>query len=137
MTTKIKRIKQLELIKQAKFSCVFFHMDGCVHCDNAKPIVQQLSKRLPDVKFFTIKADAFPEALNFYTQYAEFTQSLQTIMDDGKPALDPNGNVITVPRFDDKGLPVMEPVISIPQFYLMAQSEIDEDNEYGLVGKVN
>jgi thiol-disulfide isomerase/thioredoxin len=137
MSTSIKSNEELKLIKTSKFSCVFFHAEGCIHCENAKPIVAELDSKLPDVDFFLIQADGFPEAFEFYTQYAELQPVLDTVMNGDKPMLDHNGNVVTVPRIDDSGNPVMEPLIAIPQFYLMANSEIDEDNPYGFIGKVS
>lgn len=135
MAKSIKSKEDLELLKQSEFACVFFHVNGCVHCDNAKPIVEELDEKLSNVDFFTLNAQEFPDCMEFYSRYADKQQSRKTVMDGDEPLIDADGNVVTELMYDEAGKPVLEPIISIPVFYVLSNHEVE--GEYGYIGKID
>jgi thiol-disulfide isomerase/thioredoxin len=139
MITKLMKDDDFNKIKSNSFTCLFIKANGCHHCEDAAPIVEELSNKIPEVTFYSATLGDFPEIIPFYEQFAEQEQTYEFVIDDkGNPVTNSQGQNQVRFFFNDDGSPRMRAKIAFPTFLMFHESERDEDdNEYGFLGRID
>lgn len=141
MSTRVIEItnnEQLELLKQGEFVCLFIKANGCHHCAEAAPIVDDLSIKNPDIQFYKAEFNSFPELTQFYENYAEEEHKYEIERDEqGNPILSPEGQVKVKFYFTETGEPLMVKKVSIPTFLMFHEAERTDEDLYGFLGRIN
>jgi thiol-disulfide isomerase/thioredoxin len=131
----LENIEDCNTFKDDNFSVLMIWAEGCGVCQEAKPQFEALESKF-DYKFYKMKMSE--EAYKFYEQYEEKEPVRKPAVDeDGDPILDARGTQMTQIVRDDKGEIVKRAPISVPKYYVFHGEEATEDNEYGLLGKID
>jgi thiol-disulfide isomerase/thioredoxin len=134
----MKELKVLEdcnALKKDNFSVLMIWAEGCGVCEVAKPQYEQLEESFKNYEFYKMQMDK--ESFKFYEQYEEKEVAKKPAVDeDGDPILDARGQQMTQVARDENGEVIMTTPIAVPKYYVFHGEEATEDNEYGLLGKV-
>ncbi len=127
---------QLSLLKEKEFSVLFFHANGCHHCEAAKPVFENFSIEYPSIQFLSLE---FSDGKSYYEKYAEDIQAIvyePLTHEDGSIQLDEKGNQLTkaVAQFNEDGTPKMVKKYSFPSFYVHHTKAATYENEFGFIG---
>lgn len=130
----LETLEDCNVFKQEEFSVLMIWAEGCGVCEVAKPQFEALESKF-DYNFYKMKFSK--EAYDFYEQYEDKEVVKAPALDeDGDPILDARGEQMTRTVFDENGEPVKRAPIGVPKYYVFHGEEADDDNVYGLLGKV-
>jgi len=120
--------EDLEILKQEEFSVLMIWADGCHVCAEAKPLFEKLEPKFEDFNFYKVQMS--DENYGFYKKYEE--EQEVTV-----PAIDEDGDVIVDARGNKMTRKTMGYINQVPKYYVFHGSEATEEDEYGLLGKVD
>ena len=131
----LKKKKDFEVLKNENFSVLMIWANGCGVCEQAKPQYEGLDSKF-DYDFY--KMELGKESFEFYSQFEEKTQvaRIPSVDEDGDPILDARGNQMSQVLRDENGEVVKNVPIAVPKYYVFHGDAADEENPYGLLGKV-
>ena len=130
-------VSEIESIKgNEKTTVMLIWNENCGICLEVKPKFEDMSKKF-DMEFLTLQLNN-EKVFNFYSNFVEKEQVKSPSFDeDGDAILDARGNQIERFHLDEDGNIIEKAPISVPKFFVFNQAGIDEDNEYGFLGKVD
>lgn len=120
--------EDFEQIKVNKFSVVMYWAEGCGVCSEAKPLFDKLEDKFKDYEFY--KAKMNEDTYGFYKKYEE-EQDVEV------PAIDEDGDPIVNARGEQMKRKTKGYLNQVPKYYVFHGSEASEDDEYGLLGKID
>ena len=120
--------EDLEILKQEDFSVLMIWAEGCGVCTEAKPLFEKLEPKFEDFNFYKVQMS--DENYGFYKKYEE-EQEIEV------PAADEDGDPIVDARGNQMKRKVKTILNQVPKYYVFHGSEATEDDEYGLLGKVD
>lgn len=120
--------KDFEVLKNDNFSVVMYWAEGCGVCDMAKPNFEKLEPKFKNYKFYKVKMT--DETYGFYKKYEEEQKvTVPAVDEDGDPILDARGKQMT--------RNTMGYINQVPKYYVFHGSEATDEDQYGLLGKVD
>lgn len=120
--------EDFEVLKEDNFSVVMYWAEGCGVCDAAKPKFAELEPKFKDYKFYKVKMSN--DTYGFYKKYEEEQEvTVPAIDEDGDPIVDAKGTQMT------RNIKTI--LNQVPKYYVFHGSEASEDDQYGLLGKVD
>lgn len=120
--------EDLEILKSEDFSVLMIWADGCHVCAEAKPNFEKLEPKFKDFNFY--KMQMADENYGFYKKYEEEQEiEVPAVDEDGDPIVDARGNQM---KRKTTGY-----ITRVPKYYVFNGSEASEDDEYGLLGKID
>ena len=130
-------VAEIESIKEnEKTTVMLIWNENCGICLEVKPKFEDMSKKF-DMEFLTLQLNN-EKVFNFYSNFVEKEQVKSPSFDeDGDAILDARGNQIERFHLDEDGNIIEKAPISVPKFFVFNQAGVDEDNEYGFLGKVD
>ena len=118
----------LEVLKKEEFSVLMIWAEGCGVCQQAKPLYEAIEPKFEDFNFY--KMQMADENYGFYKKYEEEQEvEVPAVDEDGDPIIDARGNQMT--------RKTMGYINQVPKYYVFHGSEATEEDEYGLLGKVD
>lgn len=120
--------EDLELLKKEEFSVLMIWAEGCGVCAHAKPLYEAIEPKFEDFNFY--KMQMADENYGFYKKYEE-EQEVEV------PAIDEDGDPIINARGEQMTRKTTGYINQVPKYYVFHGSEATEDDEYGLLGKVD
>lgn len=123
----LNNLKDLDCLKKEDFSVLMVYAEGCEACAKAKPEFEKLDKNF-EYDFYQIPLNQ--ESMEFYKKYEEQVKiPVPAVDEDGDPIVDAEGKQMTRNE--------MRYQVVVPKFYVFHGSESSEEDEYGLLGKVD
>jgi len=124
----LKEKKDFEVLKNENFSVVMYWAEGCGVCEVAKPNFEKLEPKFKNYKFYKVKMT--DETYGFYKKYEEEQKvTVPAVDEDGDPILDARGKQMT--------RNTMGYINQVPKYYVFHGSEATDEDQYGLLGKVD
>lgn len=118
----------LEVLKKEEFSVLMIWADGCGVCAHAKPLYEAIEPKFPAFNFY--KMQMADENYGFYKKYEE-EKEIEV------PAVDEDGDAIIDARGNQMKRKIKTIINEVPKYYVFHGSEATEEDEYGLLGKVD
>lgn len=130
-------VGEISSIKEnEKTTVMLIWNEHCGICQEVKPKFEDMSKSF-DMEFLTLQLNN-EKVYDFYSNFVEKEQVKSPSFDeDGDAILDAQGNQIERFHLDEDGEIIEKAPIQVPKFFVFNQAGVDEDNEFGFLGKVD
>jgi thiol-disulfide isomerase/thioredoxin len=130
MTNEMTTSQLEQKLREGSFSVILFYADGCHHCQQVKPVIEEVKKQLVNSTFYSIDISSENNHMELYNKYAKLEQE--------KEYKEADGQTLVRLLYNEDGTPRMVKGVSIPDILMFSSKEVDEeDNENGFIGKVS
>lgn len=130
------KVNEIDVLTKGGLSVLMIWADGCHVCDSAKPQFDILSENYTEFNFYKLQLNG--DSMNFYKQHEEEVPVKKYILDsNGRPIADETGSYLHVFERDEMGEIIKRVPIAVPKYYVFHEEEVDIENPYGLLGKVD